>query len=72
MATATLTETRLRLAFEVGMNEKGEPVYKTKTLNNINPAATTDQLLQAAQALGVLCSDPLSSIKRADSSDIIA
>lgn len=72
MATATLATTKLRLAFQTGVNEKGEPVYKAKTFNNIKTAATTDQLFQTAQALSVLCNDPLNSVERNDSSDIMA
>lgn len=71
MAQVMLAETTLRLIFEVGVNEKGEPVYKTKSFNNVKKEATTDQLFQVAQALSVLCNDPLSSVERNDNSDII-
>ncbi|WML48915.1 DUF1659 domain-containing protein [Neobacillus sp. PS3-34] len=71
MAQAILEETKLRLIFETGVNEKGEPVFKTKTFNNVKKEATADQLLKAAQALGSLCNDPLSSIGRNDTLDII-
>ncbi len=72
MALATLIDSKLRLVFEVGMDEQGHPVYKSKTFNNVKPNATTDQLFQTAEALGVLCNDLLYTVERNDSSDIIA
>lgn len=72
MAQVMLAETTLKLIFEVGMNELGKPVYKTKSFTNVNKEAATDQLFQVAQALSVLCRDPLSSVQRNDSSEIIA
>jgi hypothetical protein len=72
MAQIMLAETTLKLIFDGGMNEKGKPVYKTKTFNNVKKEAATDQLFQVAQAISVLCSDPLNSVQRDDSSDIIA
>jgi hypothetical protein len=72
MAQASLTATKLLLVFEVGMDKDGKTIYKTKSLNNIRTNATADQLSQTAQALGVLCNDPLQSVGRTDSLDIIA
>ncbi|PLR75202.1 hypothetical protein CU633_22350 [Bacillus sp. V3-13] len=72
MAQAMLMESRLRLVFETGVNEKGEPVFKTKTYSNVKKEATPDQLHQTALALAGLCADPLSSVERSDSVDIIA
>ena len=71
MAQARLAETKLRLVFEAGMDEKGNPLTKAKAFNNINSMATADQLYQTAQAIIDLCSDPISRIERADSSDIL-
>ncbi|MFO1444905.1 DUF1659 domain-containing protein [Bacillus sp. Bva_UNVM-123] len=71
MAEVLLLDTKLRLRFETGMNEKGEPIYKTKTYGNIKKEATAEQLLQFAQAVASLCHDPLSAIVRNDSSDIV-
>lgn len=71
MAMATLIDSKLRLVFEVGIDEKGHPVYKTKTFNNVKKEATTDQLFQTAEAIGSLCNDRLNTVERNDSSDII-
>jgi hypothetical protein len=71
MAQARLAETKLRLVFEAGMDDKGNPLTKAKTFNNINRLATADQLYQTAQAITVLCNDPISRVEKADSSDIL-
>lgn len=70
MADAILFDSKLRLNFDVGMNEKGEPIFKSKTIGNVKRAATADELYQFAQAIATLSSDPLSTIVRTDSSDI--
>lgn len=72
MAQAQLAETKLRLVFEAGMDDEGAPIYKAKTFSNIKKEATPDQMFQVAQALSVLCSDTLSRVERADSSEILA
>jgi len=70
LAEAILYDSKLRLSFETGMNEKGEPVYKSKTIGNVKNAATANELYQFALAIGVLSNDPLATIVRIDSSDI--
>lgn len=72
MAQGLLENTKLRMIFETGLNEKGEPILKTKTFSNVKKEATVDQLFQAAQALAVLCNDPLNKVERDDSSAIVA
>ena len=72
MAQAMLAETKLRLVFEAGMDVDGSPILKAKTFNNVKKGATADQLYQVAQAISVLCTDTLSSVERADSSEILA
>ncbi|MGG0718552.1 DUF1659 domain-containing protein [Robertmurraya massiliosenegalensis] len=71
MAEAMIIDSKLRLLFETGLNEKGEPVYKTKTYNNIDKEATADQLSQAAQALGGLSLNPVISVERTDNFEIV-
>lgn len=71
MAEVILYETKLRLSFETGMNQKGEPVYKTKTFANVKKTATAEELFRFAQAIAQLSKDPLSAIVKSDSSDIL-
>jgi hypothetical protein len=72
MAQAVVTASKLRLVFQVGMDDEGKPILKAKTLSNIQKSATPDQLLQAAQALISLSSDTLSNIERVENADLLA
>lgn len=70
MAEAMILNSKLRLLFETGVNEKGEPIVKSKTYSNIRKDATADQLLQTSTALASLCNSPLMSIEKNDSFEI--
>jgi hypothetical protein len=72
IAQAVVTASKLRLVFQVGMDDEGKPVLKAKTFNNIQKSATPDQLLQAAQALIGLSNDTLSTIERVENADLLA
>jgi len=70
MANAFLKSSRLRLVFDFGLDENNNPVYKNKIFNNIQRNSTTDELYQAAQAIGSLAAHQLWAIERNDSFDI--
>lgn len=72
MATAVLETTKLRLVFQMGIDDDGKPILKAKTFNNIQKSATADQLYQAAQAVSGLSNDNLSNVERVDNSDLLA
>jgi hypothetical protein len=72
MATAVIATSRLRLVFQVGMDDDGKPLLKAKTFSNIQKSATASQLYQAAQAIIGLSLDPLINIERVDNSDLLA
>lgn len=72
MAQGMLKETQMRLHFETGLDEKGNPIVKTKTFNTVKKEATVEQIYQASQALAGLCDYPLLGVERNDSFDIIA
>jgi hypothetical protein len=72
MAQALLEGTKLRLVFEVGMDDDGKPILRAKTFSNVKKEATVDQLFQAAQALTVLCKDTLNKVERNDSTELLA
>jgi Protein of unknown function (DUF1659) len=72
MATAVIATSRLRLVFQVGMDDDGKPLLIAKTFSNIQKSATADQLFQAAQAIIGLSGDTLSNIERVDNSDLLA
>lgn len=72
MAQSTLVDSNLRLVFETGVNEKGEPILKGKMYSNLKHSATVDQLFQAASAIGSLSNYSLNTVERTDRSDIMA
>jgi len=71
MAQELLETTKLRLVFQSGIDNEGNPILKSKTFSNVTKAATADQLFQAAQAISVLCNGDLNKVERNDSSEII-
>lgn len=72
MAQEVLKDSGIRLFFEIGLDEKGEPIVKSKTYNNVRNEATGEQIFQAAQALASLSTYPLVSLERNNSFDVIA
>jgi hypothetical protein len=72
MAQAMVSGTKLRLVFVTGTDEKGNPILRTKSFNNLKKEATADQMYQVAQAIGNLSADGLDTVQRVDSSEIFA
>ncbi|MCD4838355.1 DUF1659 domain-containing protein [Neobacillus sedimentimangrovi] len=72
MAQSLLVGTKLKMVFQTGIDDDGKPILRTKTFSNVRKEASADQLFQAANALAVLCNDPLNTLERTDSSEIIA
>ena len=71
MAVATLRQSTMQLVFQDGSDPvSGNPVYKTKSFNNVKPDATADQLYAIAIAFEDLQQRPLFEINRRDNSDI--
>lgn len=71
MAEAIILDSKLRILFEIGLNEKGETLYKAKTYSNIDKNATADQLFETAQALGQLSVYPVLGVERTDNFEIV-
>lgn len=72
MARSLLQGSKLRLVFESGIDDKGNPILKAKTFSNIKKDAATDQLFQAATAMASLCTETLNKAERTDSSELLA
>lgn len=72
MALSNLVDSNLRLVYETGVNEKGEPVFKGKMYSNLKHDASVEQIFQTVQAISTLCMDPLNTVERSDRSNIIA
>ena len=72
MATSTLSNSRLSLEFDAGIDGKGNTIYARKSFNNVKPQATDDQLYEIVQALVPLQQHELSMIERNNTSVISA
>lgn len=72
MAETIILDSQLRLVFEAGVNEKGEPVFKSKNYNNVKTSATAEQLLEAANAITGLQTQSLAFVERNDSHQVTA
>jgi hypothetical protein len=72
MAQSILEGTKLRLMFEVGLDDLGKTIYKSKTFSNVRKEVTGDQLFQASMAISALCNDPLNTVERSDNTIVTA
>lgn len=70
MANANHVDTNIRLIYEAGIDQEGNPVFKRKSYNNVKTTSTADEIFQAAQAIASLCQLPLYKIERDDKSEI--
>ena len=70
MAIEVLLESKLSLVFDMGLDETGKQIYKRKNYNNIKTSATSDRLLQAAEAIGSLQTETLAFVERNDTNQI--
>lgn len=61
---------KLKLRFETGVDEGGNPVYKNKTISKVKVAAVDQDVFDTANALSDLCVDTLSAVNRIDDSDL--
>jgi hypothetical protein len=66
MAQAFLSDTNLRLVFDMGVDENGKAISKNKNFSNIKTTATTDGLFAVAQGLVSLQQYPIVAIERND------
>ncbi|MFC0271716.1 DUF1659 domain-containing protein [Metabacillus herbersteinensis] len=72
MAEAYLLDSQLRLVYNVGIDEEGKAILKSKNYNNVKTTATAEQLLQAAQAIASLQTETLEAVERNDSQQLTA
>ncbi|GAA0305860.1 hypothetical protein GGQ92_002853 [Gracilibacillus halotolerans] len=72
MASTELINSRLQLIFENGTDPvSGNPIYKTKSFNNIKLDATADQLMAVTKALVPLQQLPLNAVRRNATEQIV-
>lgn len=63
---ATIIDSKLKLQLDGGLNEKGNPVVKSKTFSKVKTDAVNDNLFSVAESLAGLQEMPLIGIKRVD------
>ncbi|CAG9621201.1 DUF1659 domain-containing protein [Sutcliffiella rhizosphaerae] len=66
MAQHVVENVQLRLMYELGEDDNGKLIYRTKNYNNIKVDAETAGLLQAAEAISSLQETPVSTVKRSE------
>lgn len=72
MATLIPVSTTLRVAFQTGVDGKGNPVLRTRSFNRVKTTAVAQDILEVATAIAALQEFALVSVKKADTADITA
>lgn len=60
----TIIQSRLRLTFQTGLDEFGDPTYRSKAYANVRPAASDEDVATAAIALSSLTPHRLAEMTR--------
>lgn len=66
MADYAVENVQLRLMYELGEDDKGKLLYRSKNYNNIKVDAEAAALLQAAEAISNLQTTPVSNVRRSE------
>lgn len=72
MAQRSESKTKLMINVETGTKSDGTPIVKARTISNVNPALTDDDILAVGNALGQLQTNKVSSISRQDTAALSA
>lgn len=69
MALFTFENASLKVFFEAGVDHEGQPIFTTKTYQNVRESATADQIHAVAEAINSLSSSPVlkAQVVRTDS-----
>lgn len=63
---AKVKESKLKLQLDGGLNDKGNPIVKSKTFSKVKTDAANENLFSVAESLAGLQEMPLIGIKRVD------
>lgn len=66
MADYAVENVQLRLMYELGEDDKGNLMYRTKNYNNVKVDAEVTALLQAVGAISELQTTPVSNVRRSE------
>ncbi len=68
--TAVPLQSRLQLRLNVGTNDQGNSIMRTRTFNNVKPQAGHEALYLTGQDLAALQVHSLEAIRRVDEMDL--
>ena len=66
----TPTNTTLRMVFQTGVNDNGDPVYRRRSMTNIKHNATDQYIYNVAETLAGLQGYNLAEVTRADNAQL--
>lgn len=72
MAMEVMNDSQLRIEYNVGVDGKGEPIYKAKNYNNLKTSATPNGIQAVSQVIASLQQHTLASVQRNSNYEIIA
>lgn len=72
MAIEVMNDSSLRIEYNQGIDENGEPIYKVKNYNNLKTTATPNGIQAVSQAIAGLQQHSLVSVQRNSNYEIIA
>lgn len=59
-----------RLEVQTGTDASGQPVYRVRSYGRVKPAATDQDVMDVAQAIGGLQIYPVNAVSRVDEADL--
>jgi len=66
----TPTNSTLRMSFQTGVNDQGDPVYRRRSMTNIKHNATDQNIYDVAEILADLQIYNLAEVNRADNAQL--
>ncbi|MDD2573927.1 MAG: DUF1659 domain-containing protein [Bacillota bacterium] len=64
-------DSRLRLRYEVGVDDEGNPRYSTRTYSRVKPDAADQNVYDIAVAFAGLQEYPLTSVNRVNETELV-
>lgn len=69
--TAMQSSSRLQLRFQVGTDDEGRPVYRSRSYSNVKPGASNQDLYDVGMAFSALQEHVLESVRRIDEAELV-
>ena len=64
------TGSTLRIRLETGVDQEGKPIFRNKSINNVKPDATDQELFDMAQVLTGLQRYTVAAVMRVDTAKL--